>query len=239
MALRDVFTSESSVRLGGLIWYIDWFAFMIFTNLYLLLFDLWLLLTLEGYFQLQRLRGKFIRPVINIVHLNFVAFASSRQQSFQVLVIRFFFKLESFGIIDEESELIWEAFTEEFSRGRDLLLHNHFILGFCILCLHILPREYSPQEIHHYISNGLDVVPTRLLDPHVGINTCVSCCSRQFLPLFVGNMLVFIAEYLLSCMNRLESPKSTMYTVCAFLPTPIRKLSGLMSLWRIFFSCSN
>ena len=40
-------------------------------------------------------------------------------------------------------------------------------------------------------------------------------------------------------LNLFDNPKSITYTVWAFLPIPIKKFSGLISLWIKFFVCIN
>ncbi len=73
----------------------------------------------------------------------------------------------------------------------------------------------------------------------MGVDTCIACCACQLFPFFVRNVLVFVLGDVLYWMYFLESPKSTRYMIWAFLPTPIKKLSGFMSRWRMCFSCTS
>lgn len=119
-----------------------------------------------------------IGPIIDIIYFYFVILHSLGEQVLQVFIIGFFLKLKPFGIVEELGQFAGIALTQEFSWSRYFFFHDHFVFGFRVLCLHVLPGQNTSQQIHDDIGDRLDVVSSGLLDAHVGVDACVSCSSR-------------------------------------------------------------
>ena len=158
--------------------------------LFLGLDGLRLLLLLHGDVELELFGGGLDGPIIDIVHLYLIRLPGRNQQALEVLIIRLLLKLQSLGVIDKRGELIRKPFGQKLSRRGYLLLHDHLVLGLGVLGLHVLPGKDTSQQIHHHISDRLDVVSPRLLDAHVGVDARIPGRASELLSLLIRDVLV-------------------------------------------------
>lgn len=124
--------------------------------------------------QRQIIGGNFGTPIVYIIVLDFVGFASLYQQVLKIFIIGLLFKFQSFGIINEDCELSWESLAQKLGWSRDLLVHYHFVLCFGVFRFHVLPGKDASQQVHQNIPDWLDIVAPRLLNPHVRVYRCIA-----------------------------------------------------------------
>jgi len=111
-----------------------------------------------------------------------------------------------------------------------------------IICLYPLPRKISSQKIYHNIANGFQIIPTRLLNTKMGIDAGISSSTSKIFVFSVRDMLVSLCITILLTQPIIDDILNLIYaitTVLDFLPSPIRKLSGLISRWIKLFECIN
>lgn len=53
-----------------------------------------------------------------------------------------------------------------------------------------MPREAASKEVHKDVSQGLEIISSRLLSTQMGVDGHVSSCSTQTLPLSIRDMLL-------------------------------------------------
>lgn len=125
----------------------------------------------------------------------------------------------------------WQPLAQLVDRRCDLRLCYFLVLVLLVVSLQSLPWQAPLQKVHQHVTDRLQVVSSALLDAQVRVHASVPCCPSQALPLPVRNVQVLLGNSVLVLGSRyfLASPKSIMYTRSAFLLSPIRKLSGLMS----------
>jgi hypothetical protein len=66
---------------------------------------------LLGDFKRYVLRADLVRPIIDVIHLNFVVFPGLANKMLQVFVIWFFLELQSFSVVDELCQLTRKPFA--------------------------------------------------------------------------------------------------------------------------------
>lgn len=83
-----------------------------------------------------------------------------------------------------------ETITQILDRSGLLLLANLLILLLVGSSLQTLPRQTAAKEIHEYVAEGLQIISPRLFATKVGVDTHVTCRTRQRLAFSVGNVLL-------------------------------------------------
>jgi hypothetical protein len=58
-------------------------------------------------------------------------------------------------------ELDRVSLAEDLNGGGELLLFDSFVFVALVVGLESLPREHSPEEVHHDVADALHVVPAR------------------------------------------------------------------------------
>ena len=152
-----------------------------------------------------------LHPIIfAILHLAGIL-EGLRQDVAQVVVIGCIFKPEvaniaqilveflcqtvsKLAITSIDSKLIgqsrtWVSLAEILDSGGLLLLTNLLVLLLVGGSLQALPRKTTPQEVHENVTQSFQVIPTGLLASQMSVDTHVSSCARQRLPLTVRNVL--------------------------------------------------
>lgn len=127
-------------------------------------------------------------PIEDVVVLKSLADEQVAEEFAQVCVIRFIIKPQRPSIIQENSKLIRKPPAQNLRRSRHLLFHNTIIFLFLGGCLKALPRERSPTEIHHDISQRFEIIATRLLYSEMRVDGGISCCSGEIFVLAVGDV---------------------------------------------------
>lgn len=148
LLLLGALDDRVSIGMGGLAYNVQRFLLVGCFCLNLLFFgldNLYLLFFLDGNVELQLFVGGLDGPIIHTIHFYLIGLAGCSKQALQVLIIRFLLKLEPLGIIDKRGEFVGKPFGQKFSRSGYLLLHDHFILSFGVLCLHVLPWQDASQ----------------------------------------------------------------------------------------------
>ena len=83
-----------------------------------------------------------------------------------------------------------EALAQAFGGRRHLAVHDALVLQLLRVRLQALPGQRAPDEVHQYITQRLQVVAPRLLNPDVRVDRRVARRPRQVLVLAVRDVLV-------------------------------------------------
>ena len=83
-----------------------------------------------------------------------------------------------------------EALAQALGRRRHLAVHDALVLELLRVRLQPLPGQRAPDEVHQYITQGLQIVPSRLFDADVRVDRRVARRPRHVLVLAVGDVLV-------------------------------------------------
>lgn len=83
-----------------------------------------------------------------------------------------------------------EAVAEILDRSRLLLLANLLVLLLISRRLETLPWQPPAQEVHENVTEGLEIVSTRLLASQMGVDTHVTSGTRKRFTFPVGNVLL-------------------------------------------------
>ena len=121
---------------------LDLSGFNLFFN-FLLLLDL----------HVEVVSGNLRGPIIDIIDFNLTGFSCLSDQILQILVVRSLLELQPFSVVDKCSHLVRKPFAQKLSWCCYLFLHDQLVLGLSIFSLHILPRKYASEHIHHDITD--------------------------------------------------------------------------------------
>ena len=136
------------------------------------------------------LLGALDTPVEDVVVLIPFADEQVAEEFAQVGVVGLVVETQSASVVQEDTELVREAPTEEVSRGSHLLLHDAIVFLLLRGSLEALPGERSTKEVHENVSQGLQIIATSLLDTQVSIDRGVTSGTSEVLVLSVGDVEV-------------------------------------------------
>lgn len=136
------------------------------------------------------LRALLDTPVEDIIVLVPLPDEEVPEQFAQVRVVWLVVEAQCAGVVEEDPELVRESPAQEVRGGRHLLLHNPIVLLLLRRRFEALPRKSAAEEVHEDISEGLEVVPARLLDTKMCVDGGVASGPRQVLVLSVGDVEV-------------------------------------------------
>mmetsp|Transcript_34126 Transcript_34126/g.77870 ORF Transcript_34126/g.77870 Transcript_34126/m.77870 type:complete len:229 (-) Transcript_34126:419-1105(-) len=112
------------------------------------------------------------------------------QQPAQVGIVWTVLKAQASTVVEVGHELSRKVLAQHFYGCGHLLLHDLLVFFLLGVGLQALPRQAATIEVHEHIANGLQVIPPALLDPQVGIHTCIASCPCQVLVLPIRNVLL-------------------------------------------------
>lgn len=95
-----------------------------------------------------------------------------------VLVVRILLEFELPTVLHELLELDRVPLAKLFQRGFYLFLFDVIVFVVFVPAWEALPRERPAQEVEQDVSNGLQIVPPRLLDALVSVNRCIAGGAR-------------------------------------------------------------
>ena len=127
-------------------------------------------------------------PIEDVVVL--VSFANEEiaEEFAKVRIVRLVVEAKSTGIVEENSELVWEAAAEEIGRSSHFFLHNTIVFLLLSSSFEPLPREGTAEEVHKHVGEGFKVVTAGLLNAQVGVDGRVPRRSGQVLVLPVRDV---------------------------------------------------
>jgi hypothetical protein len=104
------------------------------------------------------------------------------------LVVRLLFELELPAVVQVLLELLRVASRQVLHTGHCLLDFDLLVLLFLGLGWQPLPRQVASQEVHEHDANLLQVVPPRLLNAQVRVQTGVPGRACERLVVFEGDV---------------------------------------------------
>ena len=117
------------------------------------------------------------------------------------------------AVIHELLELLRLVFTKFFNRNLLFLLLDVGIL----LCLRstweALPWKRPLQEVEEHMTDGFQVISSRLFVPNMSIKTCISCSSCQVLSISERDVLTIRALVAL-CQSKINDVDCVFGSVC-------------------------
>ena len=130
------------------------------------------------------------RPIEDEIVLDLFAAEQVLHQPAEQSVVGSVLEPQAPAVAEIGDELCRKVLAKGFDGCRHLLLHD--LLVFLLLAdrAKALPRQGSAVEIHQHVADGLQVVPSALLDAEMGIDRRVPRSSGQVLVLPVGNVLL-------------------------------------------------
>mmetsp|Transcript_17046 Transcript_17046/g.26332 ORF Transcript_17046/g.26332 Transcript_17046/m.26332 type:complete len:339 (-) Transcript_17046:210-1226(-) len=106
-----------------------------------------------------------------------------------VVIVGAFLKLEVAAVLQVLVEFLWKTAGQRLDCRGNLLVLDAVVLVVLGLALEALPREAALQEVDQNETNTFEVVSARLLDPQVGVDTCVASSTGERLVILVGDVL--------------------------------------------------
>ncbi len=84
----------------------------------------------------------------------------SSEQLKQILIVGSFFEFKFLGVVEHIDKVPGVALPQKLGRCLYLFVHDHLVLRFAILGLHVLPGQHSPQQVEDDIADRLNVIPS-------------------------------------------------------------------------------
>ena len=103
------------------------------------------------------------RPVVDVVVGKALPGEEVPEELAEVRVVGLVIEAERAGVVEVDGELLREALAERIDLGAQLLLADLLVLLLLGGGPKPLPGEHSTVEVHQYVPEGLEVVPSGLL----------------------------------------------------------------------------
>lgn len=129
-------------------------------------------------------------PVEDVVVLEGLADEQVTEDLAEVGVVGLVVEAQGTGVVEVDGEFVGVATAQDLGGGGHLLLHDTVVLLLLGGGLESLPGERTTAEVEHDVSQGFHIIPTRLLDTQVGVDTRVPCGTGEVLVLTVGDVEV-------------------------------------------------
>ena len=119
-----------------------------------------------------------------------IFFSNLMHLPFQILVIRFFFKLETSHILKHSQKLNRTSFKQHLQSYVSLGLKGLVPLPVLVLVLAAVPRQAACAEHHCGVHEAFQIVPARESGPHMCVDGCKGGASHSGALCLKGDMVV-------------------------------------------------
>jgi len=148
--------------------------------------DLEHLLLDEFFFEHQSI---FVPHEVRLLWVDIVFLHAALEQSDDVAIVWVLGEAETSAVVHEFLEFFWLILAELLDLDLFLLFLDVGVLLSLRPSWEALPWESTLQEVEKHMTNGLEVISSRLLVSDMSINRGVSCGTCQVLAISEGDVL--------------------------------------------------